>query len=67
MTNVFPELKTYQLRAVTDGTDALSEATVMITVDDKPYRAKAVSTDVLESSAKAYLNAINRSLLQTLN
>lgn len=63
ITNVFPELKTYQLRAVTDGTDALSEATVMITVDEKPYRAKAVSVDVLESSAKAYLNAINRSLL----
>lgn len=67
MTNVFPELKTYQLRAVTDGTDALSEATVMITVDEKPYRAKAVSVDVLESSAKAYLNAINRSLFQTQN
>ncbi len=63
MTNVHPVLKTYQLRAVTDGTDALSEATIMILENGKPFRAKAVSTDVLESSAKAYLNAINRSLL----
>lgn len=63
MTGVVATLESYNLRAVTDGTDALSEASVMIHVDDKKFRGKAISIDVIESSAKAYLNAINRSLL----
>ena len=63
MTGVVATLDSYNLRAVTDGTDALSEASVMIRMGDKKFRGKAISIDVIESSAKAYLNAINRSLL----
>lgn len=63
MTGIAATLDSYNLRAVTDGTDALSEASVMISVGNKKYRGKAVSIDVIESSAKAYLNAINRSML----
>lgn len=63
MTGVSATLDSYNLRAVTDGTDALSEASVMISVGGKKYRGKAVSIDVIEASAKAYLNAINRSML----
>lgn len=63
MTEIPATLESYSLRAVTDGTDALSEATVMISVDGKKYRGKAISIDVIESSARAYLNAINRSML----
>lgn len=63
MTGISATLESYSLRAVTDGTDALSEASVMISVSGKKFRGKAISIDVIESSAKAYLNAINRSLL----
>lgn len=63
MTGICATLESYSLRAVTDGTDALSEASVMIRIGDRKYRGKAVSIDVIESSARAYLNAINRSML----
>lgn len=63
MSGISATLESYSLRAVTDGTDALSEASVMINIGGKKYRGKAISTDVIESSARAYLNAINRSML----
>lgn len=65
MTGVHVTLESYALRAVTDGTDALSEASVRVSRNGRHYRGKAVSIDVIESSAKAYLNAINRCLLES--
>lgn len=53
-------LEEYSLKAVTEGTDALGEATVRVLNDGKFYAGRGVSTDVIEASVKAYLNAINR-------
>jgi len=54
------ELQDYSLKGVTEGTDALGEATVRVVKDDRIYVGRGVSTDVIEASVKAYVNAINR-------
>ncbi|MFQ6067095.1 MAG: alpha-isopropylmalate synthase regulatory domain-containing protein, partial [bacterium] len=53
-------LADYSLRAVTGGKDALGE--VMVKVEEKGnlVTGRGVSTDIIEASAKAYINAINR-------
>jgi len=53
-------LEDYALRAVTEGKDALGEVTVRVSKGDKIYVGRGVSTDIIEASVKAYLNAINR-------
>jgi 2-isopropylmalate synthase len=58
------KLKDYELKAVTQGTDALGEASVKIEIGGRIFSGRAASTDIIEASARAYLNAINRSLVQ---
>ena len=55
-------LKDYQIKAVTSGEDALGEATVRVEQDGKTFSGRGLSTDIIEASAKAYLNAINKML-----
>jgi 2-isopropylmalate synthase len=60
LTGIKGTLLDYSIRAVTSGKDALGEASVEVKVKDNNYRGRAVSTDTIEASAKAYLNAINK-------
>jgi 2-isopropylmalate synthase len=55
-----PELENYAIRAVTSGKEALGEATVRIRDDGRTFIGRGVSTDIIEASAKAYVDAINR-------
>jgi 2-isopropylmalate synthase len=50
----------YQIRSISVGTDALGEATVRVADGKAEAWGKAASTDVIEASARAYVNAINR-------
>lgn len=52
----------YNLHAVTEGKDALGEVTVKIRPNGakNSFLGRGVSTDILEASAKAYLNAVNK-------
>jgi len=59
-TGLSPKLENYSIRAVTSGKEALGEATVKITDDGGVYIGRGVSTDIIEASAKAYVDAINR-------
>ncbi|WP_010586663.1 2-isopropylmalate synthase [Schlesneria paludicola] len=56
------ELKDYQVRAVSGGEDAQGEASVEIVYQGRRYHGKAVSTDVIEASALAYLKALNKAI-----
>ena len=57
------KLMDYSLRAVSQGKDALGEVTVKVDFGGgKMVAGKGASTDVIEASARAYLNAVNRSL-----
>lgn len=55
-------LLSYSLNAVTDGGDALGEALVRIENQKGQYTGRGLSTDIIEASIKAYLNAVNKSL-----
>ncbi len=59
-------LESYQLRAVTEGEDALGEVTVRVRHGDVVMLGKGVSTDIIEASCLAYLNAVNRLLEQQM-
>ena len=52
-------LADYQVRSVTAGKDALAEVKLAIEVEGRSFRGQAVSFDVMESSAKAYVRAMN--------
>ncbi|WP_283407804.1 2-isopropylmalate synthase [Anoxynatronum buryatiense] len=55
------DLEDYSLQAITEGEDAQGEALVQIRKEDgRQYHGSGISTDVIEASIKAYLNAINR-------
>ena len=54
------KLESYQLRAVTEGEDALGEVTVRVSSEGITMLGKGVSTDIIEASCLAYLNAANR-------
>ena len=49
----------YQLRSVSAGKDALAEVRVAVEVQGHTYNGQAVSFDVMEASAKAYVRALN--------
>jgi 2-isopropylmalate synthase len=53
----------YSLRAVSQGKDALGEVTLKVDFGGgELVTGKGASTDIIEASARAYLNAVNRSL-----
>jgi 2-isopropylmalate synthase len=58
------ELLDYSIQSVTHGKDALGEVTVKVRIHGKNYIGHGSSTDILEASAKAYLNAINKMIFQ---
>ncbi len=58
-TGLEPKVENYAIRAVTSGKDALGEATVRIGTT-RTFVGRGVSTDIIEASAKAYVDAINR-------
>lgn len=60
VTGIRAELKDYTLSAVTGGQDAMGEVTVRLAYQDKVYVGRGLSTDVIEASARAYLNAVNK-------
>ncbi len=60
-TGLSPKIEKYSIRAVTEGKDALGEATVKISNEaGRTFIGRGVSTDIIEASAKAYVDAINR-------
>ncbi len=59
-TGIILQLEDYGLKAVTEGKDALGEVTARVLKDGKIFVGRAVSTDIIEASVKAYLNATNR-------
>ncbi len=48
------------MRSLTTGEDAQGEARVEVEVDGREYRGRAVSTDIIEASALALIEVINR-------
>lgn len=54
-------LDTYNIKAVSEGNDTLGEVIVRVkTEDNKIYSGRGLSTDIIEASILAYLNAVNK-------
>ena len=62
---VHGDLSEFSVKAVTRGIDAIGEVTARITAEDGSiYTGRGADNDIIVSSAKAYVNAINR-MIQT--
>lgn len=55
-------LISYEIKAVTGGMDAVGEVRVRICDENGEHPGRGFSTNILESSIKAYVNAINKAL-----
>ncbi|MFT5564251.1 MAG: 2-isopropylmalate synthase [Myxococcota bacterium] len=55
------KLTVFNVGAVTEGIDALATVTITIEVVGGTFTGRGVATDVVEASARAFLDAINRS------
>ncbi|WP_052139299.1 2-isopropylmalate synthase [Clostridium baratii] len=53
-------LKDYNINAITSGADALGEVIVKLSYEDKNIIGRSVSTNVIEASIMAYMNALNK-------
>ena len=63
---IFPcDLAEFSVKAITRGIDAIGEVTVRVTASDgRSFTGRGSDNDIIVSSAKAYVNAINR-MIQT--
>jgi 2-isopropylmalate synthase len=60
VTQTAAKLNRYDIRAVTSGTEALGEVTVQLELNGRRAIGRGASTDVLEASARAYVDGLNR-------
>jgi 2-isopropylmalate synthase len=60
ITNLNVNLLDYRVESLSGGTEALGESTVKIEINGEIVSGRATSPDVIEASARAYLNAINQ-------
>ncbi|MGQ9633207.1 MAG: 2-isopropylmalate synthase [Bryobacteraceae bacterium] len=60
VTGAEAELARYEIRAVTGGTEAIGEVTVQLDHRGRRVMGRGASTDVIEASAKAYLDGLNK-------
>jgi 2-isopropylmalate synthase len=61
-TGIEAKLLSFTVGAVTGGTEALGDVTVQVDVEGERHTGRGVSTDVVEASARAFLNAVNRAV-----
>jgi len=62
ITNVEGWLLDYSIKSSTVGKDAVGEVFVRVKIKESEFVGRSASTDVVEASSRAYLDAINRAL-----
>ena len=60
LVDIEPKLQLYSVSNVTQGTDSLGEVNVRLEHEGKIVNGQGVDTDIITSSAKAYVNALNK-------
>ena len=53
-------LDSYEIRSVGSGKDALGEVSIRVSSDDRSVHGRGLSTDIVEASAKAYVDVLNK-------
>src|SRR5438876_1237421 len=59
-TGIAVVLRKFEVHAVSEGEDAQGEARVYVEYNHKTYRGASVSTNIVESGTRAFLEVINR-------
>lgn len=54
------ELDDFQIQSVTEGREALGTAVVKLRCEGKLFSGRSISTDIVEASINAYINALNK-------
>uniref|UniRef100_Q01UL9 2-isopropylmalate synthase n=1 Tax=Solibacter usitatus (strain Ellin6076) TaxID=234267 RepID=Q01UL9_SOLUE len=54
------KLQRYEIRGVTSGTEAMGEVTIQLEEAGRKVIGRGASTDIIEASAKAYLDGLNK-------
>ena len=62
ITGITGKVEDFSLQAVTKGEDAVGEVSIRVRFPDDVVSAKGSSTDIVQASAKAYINCLNRYL-----
>jgi len=65
ITGVQVKLRDYRIASVTVGEDAQGEVSLEVEHATGVYRGRALSTDIIEGSARAFLDVVNRIALKT--
>ena len=60
VTRTSAKLVKYEIQAVTSGTEAMGEVTVRLEEAGRKVVGRGASTDVIEASAKAYIDGLNK-------
>ncbi|HET9321037.1 MAG TPA: 2-isopropylmalate synthase [Bryobacteraceae bacterium] len=60
VTKTAAKLQRYEIRAVTSGTEAMGEVTVQVEENGRKVVGRGASTDVIEASARAYIDGLNK-------
>jgi 2-isopropylmalate synthase len=60
VTKTSAKLARYEIRAVTSGTEAMGEVAVQLEENGRRVNGRGASTDVIEASAKAYIDGLNK-------
>jgi 2-isopropylmalate synthase len=60
ITGIKGELQDYRIEAVTKGKDALGEVSLKLKAKGKVVTSRGSSTDIIEASVRAYINALNK-------
>lgn len=58
------KLERYEVHAVTGGTDAQAEVSVLLSEDGRTVRGRGAHHDTMVASARAYVNALNKLLVK---
>lgn len=53
-------LELYTINSTSEGKDTLGDVSVKLKAGDKTYVGRGLSTDIIEASLKAYINAVNK-------
>ena len=59
-TGVLGKVGNFQVSSVTGGSDALGAVAITVDAEGRKVTGRGVATDVVEASARAYLNAVNK-------
>ncbi len=60
ITGISAVLEDYRLESVSKGKDAIGQALIRVRYENRIYKGRGASTDVIEASVKAYIDAVNK-------